>query len=328
MMARILAALSPCAGGRDEGSKSMSAGTARWSENPARGREPMMIRTTTSMALALGLMLGVSALGAPGAAQAQKAEPIPPLLSGEPAARTPQATAIPAPGPGDPRIREVLYDPNQVVQIRGHLGFAMAVEFNEDERIENVSIGDSLSWQVTPNRKATMLFIKPMAKTTPTSMTVVTSERIYTFLLIASDSKSVNDAQTMLRLRFLYPPPPKVETDAKPVHEEPDVNPAALNFDYRFDGNKALQPARVFDDGKATYFQFVEGRDVPAVFVIGADNKEETANTRVSGKYTIVDFTARTFMLRYGKARLKVKNAGWHEPTAGPNAPPPAKQGG
>ena len=222
-----------------------------------------------------------------------------------------------------------MYDANQVVQVRGHLGFEMAVEFNPDERIENVSIGDSLSWQVTPNRKATLLFIKPMAKTTPTSMTVVTNQRIYTFLLIVSESKSVNDAAAMLRLRFLYPPPPKAETDVKAAAAvEPDVNPAALNFDYSYFGAKPLQPARVFDDGRATYFQFVDGQDTPAVFVVGTDGKEETANTRVSGKYTIVDFTAHTFVLRYGKAKLQVKNQGWREPKPGPNTPPSAKKGG
>ncbi len=276
-----------------------------------------------------GVTLAVLALGFCAMAYGQKPAAIPPpepLLSGEAALRS---AAVPAAGPGDPRIREVMYDANQVVQIRGHLGFEMAVEFNPDERVENVSIGDSLSWQVTPNRKATMLFIKPMAKTTPTSMTVVTSQRIYTFLLIVSDSKSVNDAAAMLRLRFLYPPPPKAETGARPAAVvEPDVNPAALNFDYSFNGAKPLQPARVFDDGRATYFQFVATKDTPAVFVVGADGKEEMANTRVSGKYTIADFTARIFVLRYGKAKLQVQNEGWREAKPGPNRPPSPGKGG
>ena len=289
-----------------------------------------MIRSIALIRITLTrIALAVLAFGLCAMAYGQKPATIPPpepLLSGEAPARS---AAVPAAGPGDPRIREVMYDANQVVQIRGHLGFEMAVEFNPDERVENVSIGDSLSWQVTPNRKATMLFIKPMAKTAPTSMTVVTSQRIYTFLLIVSDSKSVNDAAAMLRLRFLYPPPPKVETAAKPAAVvEPDVNPAALNFDYSFTGAKTLQPARVFDDGRATYFQFIATKDTPAVFVVGADGKEEMANTRVSGKYTIADFTARIFVLRYGKAQLQVKNEGWREAKPGPNRPPSPGKGG
>lgn len=253
--------------------------------------------------------LAVLAASIVGAAHAQT-KPIPqpgPLLSGEP--KPARAIGVPAPGPGDPRIREITYDPNQVVQLRGHLGFEMAVQFNDDERIENVSIGDSLSWQVTPNRKATMLFIKPMAKSQPTSMTVVTSRRIYTFMLLVSDSTSVNDARAMLRLRFLYPAPPPPEPPPPPL-PAPDADPAQLNFDYSYKGAKSLQPARVFDNGKATYFEFAANRDVPAVFVVGTDGKEEMANTRVSGKYTVADMTARIFVLRYGKAKLEVRNVG------------------
>jgi type IV secretion system protein VirB9 len=332
--------LSPCARAQDEGSNGLSAGWALRDESPAGEREPMKLRTCMMYALAVGLPLAFGTLGAPAMAQSPQkssqqsspqASPIPPLLEGEPGAPQPQASVTPKAGRGDPRIREILYDENQVVQLRGHLGFEIAVEFNPDERIENVSVGDSLSWQVTPNRKATMLFIKPMAKTTPTSMTVVTSQRIYTFMLVVSDSKSVNDASAMLRLRFTYPPPPKVEEDKPPAPQEPDVRPEALNFDYDFKGAKQLVPARVFDDGRATYFQFVENKDVPAVFVIGTDGKEETANTRVSGKYTVVDFTAKTFVLRYGKAKLEVKNRNWREPRPGPNGPAPnnsARQGG
>src|SRR6218665_2630783 len=75
-----------------------------------------------------------------------------------------QIATYPVPGPGDPRIKEFMYDPNAIVGIRGMLGYEMTIEFGADERIENVSIGDSLSWQVTPNRKATLLFLKPMSK--------------------------------------------------------------------------------------------------------------------------------------------------------------------
>ncbi len=74
-----------------------------------------------------------------------------------------QIASVPGPGPGDPRIKEFLYDPDAIVAIRGQLGYELMIEFGRDERIENVSIGDSLSWQVTPNRKATLLFLKPMS---------------------------------------------------------------------------------------------------------------------------------------------------------------------
>lgn len=234
-----------------------------------------------------------------------------------------QVATMPVPGPGDPRIKEFMYDPNAIVGIRGQLGYELTIEFGADERIENVSIGDSLSWQVTPNRKATLLFLKPMSKSNPTSMTVVTTERIYSFLLTAIESKNANDPDTLLRLRFLYPAPPPstLALAPPPPPPPPPPKPEDFNFDYELKGQKNIHPVRVFDDGTVTYFQFDSRNAAPAVFVIGADGKEEMANTRISGDYTIADFTAETFILRYGKTQAEVKNRTWSKrpkPTLAP----------
>ena len=51
-----------------------------------------------------------------------------------------QTATYPTPGPGDPRIKEFMYDPNAIVGIRGQLGYELTIEFGTDERIENVSI--------------------------------------------------------------------------------------------------------------------------------------------------------------------------------------------
>ena len=91
------------------------------------------------------------------------------------------AETLPRPGPVDPHIQRVLYNPEQVVALHGAIGWQIMIEFNGDERIENVSIGDSLAWQVTPNKRARMLFLKPLLRKGATNMTVVTSLRRYAF---------------------------------------------------------------------------------------------------------------------------------------------------
>ncbi len=241
-----------------------------------------------------------------------------------------QTAAVPQPGPGDPRIKQFMYDPDAIVSVRGQLGYEMTIEFSPDERIENVSIGDSLSWQVTPNRKATLLFLKPMAKSNPTSMTVVTNARIYSFLLTAVESRNPNDPSTMLRLRFLYPepPPPLTALAPPPPPPPPPPKPEDFNFDYELKGQKNIHPVRVFDDGRVTYFQFDPRNAAPAVFVIGADGKEEMANTRIQGEYTIADFVAETFILRYGKTQAEAKNRQWSKrPKAAPAPLPQPSRG-
>lgn len=238
-----------------------------------------------------------------------------------------QVTPAPTPG-GDPRIKQVTYDPDAIVPVRGVLGYEMAIEFSAAERIENVSIGDSLSWQVTPNRKATLLFLKPMAKGNPTSMTVVTNLRIYSFTLTAVEPRgNGNDPNQMLRLRFLYPPPPA--PPPAPVRAQPPPpKPEDFNFNYSVKGSKALQPVRVFDDGHLTYFQFDPKKDSPALFVLGPDNKEELAETRITGAYTVVHQTAEKFVLRYGKTKLDVRNNAWKNNSPPVAAPLPQPSGG
>ena len=63
----------------------------------------------------------------------------------------------------DNRIRSMAYDPDQIVRILGKAGIQSTIEFGADERIENVAVGDSNAWQITPNRRASLLFVKPLA---------------------------------------------------------------------------------------------------------------------------------------------------------------------
>ncbi len=53
------------------------------------------------------------------------------------------AADVPRPGPVDPRIQTIDYDPNQVVLLRGTTGYQFMLEFAPGERIETVSIGNS-----------------------------------------------------------------------------------------------------------------------------------------------------------------------------------------
>ncbi len=255
---------------------------------------------------AVALTLAGAVLGVPGAATAQK----------------PHTAVVPAPGPGDPRIREVMYDPNQVVQLTAHLGFELPIEFDPEERIENVALGDSLSWQATPNRKATLLFLKPMTKGSPTSMTVVTNKRIYTFLLTTTASDNPNDPAAMLRVRFLYPKPPRPAPPTAPAAAAgPDAASSTLNFAYTYKGAKAIEPARVFDNGEATYFQFGEVATRRPFFSSARTARKKwptrglTANTRSPIS------PPRPFVLRYGKAKLEVRNTSWGEKARGPKSP-------
>jgi len=231
------------------------------------------------------------------------------------------AAEAPHPGEVDPRIRSIEYDEAQVVTLTGYLGYQMMIEFAPDERIENVSIGDGISWQVTPNHKANLLFLKPMNAAPPTNMTVVTDHRRYAFELRTRHVGHEPQSAIAYVVRFLYPP------DTTPVRvvatPPPPAPPERRNIAYTYTGSRASLPSEVFDDGRFTYFQWSENTPVPALFLVARDGGESIVNYTMRDGYQVVEQLAPRFVLRNGKDVTYVINGGWREPAPGDLAPRP-----
>ena len=83
------------------------------------------------------------------------------------------------PTPGDPRIRVMVYSPDDVFKFTGYYGYQASIELAKDEEVVNVSMGDSTSWQIVPS--GNRIFIKPMEKDATTNMTLITNKRTYFF---------------------------------------------------------------------------------------------------------------------------------------------------
>lgn len=220
-------------------------------------------------------------------------------------ATAPLAHAADTPRPGvlDPRIQTVEYDPDQVVVLRGTLGYQFMLEFSPDERIETVSIGDSIGWQVTPNRKANVLFIKPIEASAGTNLTVLSDQRRYAFELRVAPRSS--RAPILYVARMVYPQPAVVEVLPDPPPEGP---PTVANAAYVISGSTDSRPLRVFDDGQQTFFEWSADSAVPAIFAVSASGSESLVNSAVRGPYTVVEQLAAKFMLRNGSAVTTVVN--------------------
>ncbi len=235
-------------------------------------------------------------------------------------AATAPAAALAQQGRGyiDPRIRVIPYDPDVVIPLQSVFGFQTMVQFGPDEQIQNVSIGDGAAWQVTPNKAATLLFIKPLDIAAVTNMTVVTDRRSYLFELSARPATSGREPPYVLR--FAYPKPPAAAAANPPVPPPPE----ARNTDYAYTGSRANLPSSVFDDGQFTYFQWPARASTPALFVVGADGQESIANYSMRGGYQVVEQVAQRFVLRAGKEVTTVINEAWRPPPISPTAPRPA----
>lgn len=216
----------------------------------------------------------------------------------------------------DSRLVEVMYDEMKIVRVDGKVSVQASIVFGDDESIENVAIGDSTAWQVTPNKRANILFVKPLEPRASTNMTVITNKHTYLFDLVASPA-----ARPLYVLRFAYPPEPKAKQDAlaeaaktdpaaEPAERFATVDPSDLNFAWTASGNPDLLPNNTFDDGIATFLSWPEGKQVPAILVTNADGIEGPVNFTVRGDTIVVDGVPRTIVLRSGKESAQLVNTG------------------
>jgi len=185
------------------------------------------------------------------------------------------AQVHPAPGSGDPRIQTVLYDSEQVVQLQGTPGFQTDVEFASDEAIENVAVGDSAAWQVTPNRRGDHLFVKNLIAGVTTNMTVVTSARTYFFELAP-----LSGGELAYTVRFRYP------TAQAAADETPATR---VEGRYRLSGAQALRPSRIADDGVHTYIEWPHDASLPAVYALNGQGQETLVNGGMRDGLFVID---------------------------------------
>lgn len=230
----------------------------------------------------------------------------------------------------DARLAARLFDADEVVRIDGQIGVQASIAFAEDEHIENVAIGDSNSWQVTPNKRANLLFVKPLAAKAHTNMTVVTDRHTYFFDLVAGSG-----ARPLYVLRFTYPAADK-KADARPqqaavtseeaeavsgVSEVRPADPAQLNFAWRSRGKAGLLPSRVYDDGAATFLGWAPGTPIPAILVRNEKGVEGPVNFAVRDDVIVIDGVPPLIVLRLGKDLATLENQGAARPAPTLNSP-------
>lgn len=220
----------------------------------------------------------------------------------------------------DPRLVERMYDPYAVVRVLGRVNVQSTIRFGDDEMIENVAIGDSQQWQVTPNRRANLLFVKPLAPRAATNMTVVTSKHTYLFDLIASP----NHRTPLYVLKFTYPTEIEPETNlAEGAVERPNaielaaanddlavLDPALLNYQWARVGAPALHPRDIYDDGNATFLTWPAEASMPAILVTDEDGTEGPVNYAVRGNVIVLELVPREIVLRSGNSVATLVNQG------------------
>ena len=240
---------------------------------------------------------------------------------------------------GDPRLREVLYDPQAVVTVPVKRGVVTLVVLDADEAITEVAAGlggdctkTEAAWCIAAQPGGRNLFVK--AKSTagaPNNLAVVTDRRTHSFrfvVLADNDAKApvyrlvvkapvvrpaaparlaLRDAAPLVVLPAVPPPPSLQEVIAERLRAKAQV----LNSNYSIaegNGSEDIVPTLVFDDGRFTYFRFPGNGQVPAVFHVLGDGSETLVNARMEDDLLVIDRVSRRLMLRAGSAVVGVWN--------------------
>ncbi len=103
----------------------------------------------------------------------------------------------------DSRIRTLVYNPNEVFELKFYYNYQSFIEFAEDEEIEMISIGEAFAWRLTPAGKR--LFVRPLEIAAHTNMTIITNKRTYHFDIRSDEFTGKADEDLVYTVRFFYP---------------------------------------------------------------------------------------------------------------------------
>ena len=249
---------------------------------------------------------------------------------------------------GDPRLREVQYDPRAVVTVPVKRGVVTLVVLDADETISEVAAGlggdcnkVESAWCIAAQPGGRHLFVKAKSSATaPNNLAVVTDRRSHSFRFVvladgdpkapvyrinvkAAPARSVSPSKLAQRdtaplfalpaltgLSALPPPPSPQELVAERLQAKPQLR----NSNYTMaegKGSEDIVPTLVFDDGRFTYLRFSGNRELPAVFHVLGDGSETLVNARMEDDLLVVDRVSRRLMLRAGSAVVGRWNEGF-----------------
>lgn len=231
------------------------------------------------------------------------------------------ASPVAAQAPLDPRIRELAYDPAAVYRIAGAFRTATQVVFSPDETIRHAAIGDSVAWEVAA--EGSVLFLKPRERHQATNLLVVTERagaiRHYAFELVAREPG--DRSAIAYQVRFRYPADDQAEAaralavQAEAVEQrliglelERGVVDGTRNLAWSAQGDAALQPSEVSDNGRFTVLRFPGVQPLPAVFEVGEDGAERLIPYDVRGEFVVIHGVTRGLRLRRGQSVLCLFN--------------------
>ncbi|QMW21610.1 P-type conjugative transfer protein TrbG [Sandaracinobacteroides saxicola] len=215
-------------------------------------------------------------------------------------------------------IQQYPWTEGALYQVYAAPGQVTDIALQEGEQLVGpgpVAAGDTVRWiigdTISGSGPATRvhILVKPTRPDLSTNLVINTDRRSYHLELRATP------ATYMASVSWTYPQDQLIALrsahaaaqSAAPVAT--GIDPAALNFRYLIEGDRASwRPARAFDDGRQVFIEFPVGiaqGEMPPLFVTGPAGDAELVNYRVRGRYMVVDRLFAAAELSLGDRRSK-----------------------
>ena len=214
------------------------------------------------------------------------------------------ATQLPRSLGKEKRFKTYIYNPNDVYRYVGYYLNQAYIEFEADEVIQTISMGDPTPWLTTV--VGNKLFLKPIDRYPQTNMSVFTNKRTYYFEMDAIEPDDVSEDEIPFFIKFVYPTGDdknivKFNVTAR-RDDYPDLTDLSkYNFNYEFAGSPSIAPIKVFDDGVFTYMEFKSNNaEIPAIFTVNEQGYEALVNFRIIEEYLVIERVSAQFTLRSG----------------------------
>lgn len=228
---------------------------------------------------------------------------------------------------GDSRLVQFNYDADNTYLVLTRPRAVTHLQFAPDELIQSVAAGDNFAFELTPTKNRKNMFIKPKFDDQETSLTVITNQRTYQFVL-----RSTGEGKKWYqRVNWLYGSELVVDLDSdlatsaaaqvaelrpSPTNDAtrhvgiPGLQPEALRFNYEISGDAPFRPLVVFDDGRFTYFKLPPNvQELPALFAVIEGKDYSLVNFEVKGDYLVAQRVLATAVLKLGRAEIRVQQA-------------------